>query len=380
MLLSSLCSDEDNDSEGTILGEIRRQLAPNSSGRDVVKLGALAGLPLYATSAFDSVLERTAGSSSKILIVYGPHIGIGSDGIVGKKGTGACGTALGAYRVVAEERAAERIAEEKRRRGEEDVTSSGTKGADGDDEEKPFDVLSLVTTPGPQKDTLREVQEDYIIDELRKRLSENDMDNPDQNAVVLKVIETMYVMINELLSKELDSALKRDGIWERGVGVEIVMLGGIIIRGSGAGSEDLFEPLAFTSTKAGPSWDPYKVKKENIFPQLFDTKYSDPESQAEGQRAEEAETERKAEQERLEQKSITSAAEKAEHNVEQERIEQERIAAAKQAESRQAAVFKAKQDPIEKKEAAREVAEISKEATPVKTEKVSIATIDSYAL
>lgn len=377
-LLSSLCSDEDNDAEGTILGEIRRKFAPGSSGRDVVKLGALAGLPLYATSAFDSVLgQRTeggsgsssgSGSSKKIFIVYGPHVGIGSDGIIGKKGTGACGTALGAYRVVAEEQEAGR---------KEEGTSTGNKReTDSDDQEgnKPFDVLSLVTMPGPQKDTLREVQEDYVIDELRKRLSEEDMANPDQNSIVRVVIETMYGMINELVTKELDSAVARVGLWERGDDdVEIIMLGGIIVRGSGGGSEDLFEPLAFTSLKPGPPKNWQKAKKESLLPMLFDAKYSEPKIQETSQRATEAETKEKDVLERklLEEERIAAAVE-AEQKAERERLEQESRLAAEEARRGAAVELKAKQELVEKEEAAWKLqSERKVEPTPAAMKKVS---------
>jgi len=369
-LLSSLCSDEDNDAEGTILGEIRRKLVPGGSGSDVVKLGALAGLPLYATSAFDTVLgQRTEGGSGssssrrgkKIFIVYGPHIGIGADGSVGKKGTGACGTALGAYSVVAEEQEAGR---------KEDGSSTGNKReTDSDDQggNKPFDVLSLVTTPGPQKDTLREVQEDYVIDELRKRLSEDDMANPDQNSVVRVVMETMYGMINELVTKELDSAVARVGLWEgEDDDFEIVMLGGIIVRGSGGGSEDLFEPLAFTSLQPRSPTNRYKAKKENLLPMLFGGKYNAFENQEISQRATEVETKEKdvLELRRLEEERIAASVEA------EQKAEHQRRLAADESQRRAVAELKAKQELLDEEEATRKLQSGRKvEPTPAATKK-----------
>ena len=123
-------------------------------------------------------------------------------------------------------------------------------------------MLSLVDTPGPRVDTMREVQQDYIMQELQKRLTATDLNNPDQNAGVRKVMEAIYSTIDELLRAELPSIKDIEG------GVDIILLGGIIIRGEVKGSEDLFKPLAFDSitlSNNGPS------RVTNLLPILLDT-------------------------------------------------------------------------------------------------------------
>ena len=240
-LLTSLCSDEDNEAPNTLVSELRRKLGGGLG--PTRRLGALAGLPLYAKSSLDLCFNRdNLAQRTKILIVYGPHVGIGgSDGMVGRRGTGSCGSVLGVYSEMLQQMELERL------RAEGKISSPRPSKNGGDD-----DVLSLVDTPGgPRMDTMREVQQDYIMQELQKRLTTTDLNNPDQNAGVQRVMETTYAMIDELLRTELDSAINRNfpSIKDLEGGVEIILLGGIIIRGEDKGSEDLFKPLAFDLIK-----------------------------------------------------------------------------------------------------------------------------------
>lgn len=198
------------------------------------------------------------------MVVYGPHVGIGgSDGMIGKRGTGSCGSLLGAYSEILQKMELERLAAEGK------ISSPRSKKNGGDDD----DVLSLVDTPGPRKDTLRDVQQEYIMQELQKRLSAADLNNPDQNAGVMRVLDTMFGTIDELLRTELEAAIKRGApSWDKEIerSVEIILLGGIIIRGEVKGSEDLFKPLAFDSitiSKDGSS----KVETSNLLPILLGT-------------------------------------------------------------------------------------------------------------
>ena len=260
-LLTSLCSDENNEAPNTLVSEIRSKMGEGLG--PTRRLGALAGLPVYAKSSLDLVLNRdNLTKRTKILIVYGPHVGIGSsDGIVGKKGSGACGSVLGAYTEILQQRELERLAAEGK------ISTPRPRNSDADD-----DVLSLVDTPGPRRDTLREVQQDYIVQELQKRLTAEDFANPDQNVAVGRVMEAIYKKIDDLLRTELDDAIKRNSLWDKGIdgSLEIVFLGGIVVRGEAKGSEDLFKPLAFDSIAM--SYDrASKIERSNLLPMLLDT-------------------------------------------------------------------------------------------------------------
>ena len=290
-LLTSLCSDENNEAPNTLVNELRRKLGGGLG--PTRRIGALAGLPLYAKS-FDLCLNRdNLAKRTKILIVYGPHVGIGgSDGIVGKRGTGSCGSVLGAYTEILQKMELEKLSAEGK------ISSPRSKKDGGDD-----DVLSLVDTPGSRVDTMREVQQDYIMQELQKRLAAEDLNNPDQNAAVRRVMETIYRTIDELLRAELDSAIKRNipSIKDIEGGVEIILLGGIIIRGEVKGSEDLFKPLAFDSialSNNGPS------RVTNLLPTLLDTTTKPDESLISGTSQEERDLKRLEEEAlRLEQEA-----------------------------------------------------------------------------
>ena len=254
--LTSLCSDEDNEAPKTLVNELRSKL-----GGDLLdptrRLGALGGLPLYAKSSLDFVLNRdyqVESKRNKILIVYGPHVGISaSDGTIGKKGTGACGSVLGAYSEIRQKMELERLAAEGK-------ISPPRPGREEDD------VLSLVDTPGPRRDTLREVQQNYIIQALQNRLTAAELTNPNQNAGVRRVVETIYGTIDELLRTELDASMKRNAPLDKNL--EIILLGGIIIRGEVKGSEDLFQPFAFDSITLN-NGEMYKIRTENLLPTLL---------------------------------------------------------------------------------------------------------------
>jgi len=260
-LLTSLCSDENNEAPNTLVSEIRSKMGEGLG--PTRRLGALAGLPVYAKSSLDLVLNRdNLTKRTKILIVYGPHVGIGSsDGIVGKKGSGACGSVLGAYTEILQKRELERLAAEGK------ISTPRSRNSDADD-----DVLSLVDTPGPRRDTLREVQQDYIVQELQKRLTAEDFANPDQNVAVGRVMDAIYIMIDDLLRTELDAAIKRNALWDKEIegSLEIIFLGGIIVRGEIKGSEDLFKPLAFDSIAMNYN-QASKIERSNLLPMLLDT-------------------------------------------------------------------------------------------------------------
>jgi len=249
--LTSLCSDEDNEAPKTLVNELRSKL-----GGDLLdptrRLGALGGLPLYAKSSLDFVLNRdyqVESKRNKILIIYGPHVGISaSDGTIGKKGTGACGSVLGAYSEIRQKMELERLA------------------AEGKISPPQDDVLSLVDTPGPRRDTLREVQQNYIIQALQNRLTAAELTNPNQNAGVRRVMETIYGTIDELFRTELDASMKRNAPLDKDL--EIILLGGIIIRGEVKGSEDLFQPFAFDSITVN-NGEMYKIRTEDLLPTLL---------------------------------------------------------------------------------------------------------------
>ena len=91
------------------------------------------------------------------------------------------------------------------------------------------------------------MQEDFIIRDLRARMEREDLDGPDQNALIAMVTNKMYDMVSDLLLREVDGAIKKPGFWQ-GV-TEVTLLGGLVInRGNPDGRnrvEDYFKPITF---------------------------------------------------------------------------------------------------------------------------------------
>lgn len=72
----------------------------------VFNLGGLGGVPFVGKSGFGAFLSHVP-DSGKVLIIYGPHVGISNEGVVGKvervgqsKASGACGAGIGAYKAL----------------------------------------------------------------------------------------------------------------------------------------------------------------------------------------------------------------------------------------------------------------------------------------
>lgn len=224
LLASSLCSDEINDTDLSLFAGLQDGLTKANSG-GVFNLGGLGGVPFVGPSGFGAFFSHSP-KDGHIVIVYGPHVGISADGVVGKvervgmdKPSGACGAALGAYKAIKAER-----------------------------EKQMVTGLAGTQLEGfPYETTQPDVQEDFIIRDLRARMEREDLDGPDQNALIAMVSNKMYDMVSDLLLREVDGAIKKPGFWQ-GI-TEVTLLGGIVInRGNPDGKnrvEDYFKPITF---------------------------------------------------------------------------------------------------------------------------------------
>ena len=224
LLASSLCSDEINDTDLSLFSGLQNGLTKTNSG-GVFNLGGLGGVPFVGPSGFGAFFSHSP-KDGHIVIVYGPHVGISADGVVGKvervgmdKPSGACGAALGAYKAIKAEREKQLVS---------DLAGTQLEGF-------------------PYEATQPDVQEDFIIRDLRARMEREDLDGPDQNALIAMVTNKMYDMVSDLLLREVDGAIKKPGFWQ-GV-TEVTLLGGLVInRGNPDGRnrvEDYFKPITF---------------------------------------------------------------------------------------------------------------------------------------
>ena len=218
---SSLCSDEINDTAESLVGDLQNKLGVEG----VFNLGGLGGLPFVGISGMGAFTSH-APVDGKIFIVFGPHVGISNDGVVGKiervgkkSVSGSCGAGIGAHKAI--------IAMKD----------------------------PVPTTPTKDAFSIKDVQEEYIISQLSTRLDSIKGKEPD-NDTITYVTNKMYDLVWEMLRSEVNEFTTKADFW--GGVTEVTLLGGIVVnRGHGEGvpgGEDFYQPLMLKSlTKDGES-------------------------------------------------------------------------------------------------------------------------------
>lgn len=273
---TSLCPDEVNTKPGR--QSLATALQENVSKQNgIFNLGGLAGLPFVGMSGMGAFLSHCP-QNGRVVILFGPHVGVSDTGIVGKverlgrkKLSGSCGASLGAYKALTAEKLerqkmdtvkAEEIAIKEalavleaadasqgvisaRLKIINNLKDSLASLAEESDllEKENAELQAQLDAIGG--DTI-DYQEEYIIDELRPRLKEASF--TDENRAVAYVTRQVYSMIFDMLKQELKANWKDPAFWDNVQ--EITLLGGIVInRGM---SEDWFQPLKFeTLSKKG---------------------------------------------------------------------------------------------------------------------------------
>lgn len=256
LLGSSLCSDEilDGTSSRTLLHSIHGAFgrsSSNSLGKSVssspsgiFSLGGLGGIPAVGTTGFGAFFSHCP-DEGKVIIVFGPHVGISNDGIVGKverlgqfdtdvgggkrRGTASCGAAVGAYRELL-----------KRSNG-----GGGAQKKSGKD------------------DGLFDYQQDYIVKQLGKRMGKiQGASVGDTNAEITTLTQQMYDIINEVMTAQTRASATKAGFFS--TISEVVLVGGIVINrgyyssGDGLGSaKDYFQPLSMKALNSEGTFDLY---------------------------------------------------------------------------------------------------------------------------
>jgi hypothetical protein len=217
---SSLCSDEINDTAESLVGDLQNKLGVEG----VFNLGGLGGLPFVGISGMGAFTSH-APVDGKIFIVFGPHVGVSNDGVVGKiervgkkSVSGSCGAGIGAYKAI--------IAMK---------------------DPMPTTIIDAFS--------IKDVQEEYIISQLSTRLDSIKGKEPD-NDTITYVTNKMYDLVWEMLRSEVNAFTTKADFW--GSVTEVTLLGGIVVnRGHGEGvpgGEDFYQPLMLKSlTKDGES-------------------------------------------------------------------------------------------------------------------------------
>ena len=310
---SSVCPDEINSKPSKSLAAQFQSVLTDQNG--VFTLGGLGGIPFVGISGMGAFLSHTP-TNGKVVIMYGPHVGISDDGQVGKverlgkeKLSGSCGAGLGAYKAIYAERKAELEAKAKaeaeakakaeaaakaKAEAEAAAAEAAAKAPPPAPEQasitytvggrtitvpkmpvssvppaptppapEPVKVVAPpaptptapAPTPAPKKQSVMDNQEDYIIRKLSPRLTTPTALSVSAAAMPAFVTNQMYDLVKELLMEEMKSYWSADNAWDNIN--EIVLLGGIVInRGQIAGSiesrEDYFQPLVFDTYTKPP--------------------------------------------------------------------------------------------------------------------------------
>lgn len=214
---SSLCSDEINDTSSSFVTTLAKKLTPPKEG-GVFNLGGLGGLPFVGSSGFGAFTSHCP-RSGKIIIIFGPHVGISNEGVIGKverigknSPSTSCGAAVGAYTAL----------------------KAGTV-----DYNAPYGT--------------RDFQEEFIIQNLRKYLGIlAEVEEKGESGSIAYVTKKMYNLIRDIVRQNVEQFTSVPGFWDKCT--EVTLLGGILVnRGHGVGlvgGDDLFQPLTLTTIAA----------------------------------------------------------------------------------------------------------------------------------
>mmetsp|Transcript_10827 Transcript_10827/g.16122 ORF Transcript_10827/g.16122 Transcript_10827/m.16122 type:complete len:549 (+) Transcript_10827:171-1817(+) len=215
LLATSICPDEIN--SGFVLDMLHTWELPKQ-----FTLGGLAGVPFVGTSGMDAFLHHVPNANNqlgKVVIVFGPHIGITEDGQVGKiarenqgGASTACGAAIGAYKAIMKAQA------------EQAKNQMGS--------------LSAANSI--------DAQEEYIIAQLDDKLRKFPPPPEGQGDPIAHVTRLMYVIVKEFMLKTMNTLEDAGTVWNEAS--EIALVGGILIN-TAEGKSDYFQPLMFECRK-----------------------------------------------------------------------------------------------------------------------------------
>jgi len=225
LIATSLPTDEIVNTPTSIVNQIRSKFSEVKDG-GVYNLGGLGGIPFAGMTGVSDMLSH-AQKDGRVLIIFGPNVGISKDGKVGlverigRSELGANetnGAIVKAYKEII----------------------SGKGGSSGSDFDLEMDYLVKLIEQMPLKEYSAKGGDDYAIAQITKNL---------------------YITIEKLIEKQVSAAISKNGNFWDSV-TEVTLMGGIIVnRGHGSGTEggdDFFKPMMMkTITKGGAEADLY---------------------------------------------------------------------------------------------------------------------------
>jgi hypothetical protein len=204
----------------SLISQLRNKLSEAKDG-GVYALGGLAGIPFAGDAGMGDFLSHSP-KDGKIVILFGPHVGIDKLGSLGK---------------------VERIGSEE----------YGADEASGVVVRAYYDIMNGKSSVGGNSGM--NLEEDYVVGLLKKMpLKEWKAEGGDDYAIA-KLTTEHYKIIQEMVVKQVEGYIAKQGsgFWDRVT--EVTMLGGIVVnRGHGSGTEggdDYFQPLTMKSLVKG---------------------------------------------------------------------------------------------------------------------------------
>lgn len=232
LIATSLPSEEIMTTPISLVSILRSKLCEAKDG-GVYNLGGIAGIPFAGDIGMSDLLSHSP-KDGKIVILFGPNVGINKNGKVGQ---------------------VERI-------GTEEF---------GDDEANGVTVRAYYDIVGAPKSSLLQgtsgmnLEYDYVVALLKKMPLKEWKDKGGDDYAIAKMTTNLYKIIQELVLEQVNGYVSKNGekVWSRIS--EITLLGGITVnRGHGSGTEggdDFFQPLYMETIVKG--------KPTSLFPEVF---------------------------------------------------------------------------------------------------------------
>lgn len=229
LLGSSLCSDEINYKPEALVNQMQKKLSNGELG-GVFNMGGLGGIPFAGTTGFSAFVSHCPGNG-KIVFLYGPHVGISEDGVVGKvkrigveKESTSCGAAVGALKAIELQYQA-----------------------------KPKTNQTMVDAPVPKG---FDFQQDFIVDNLRTKLGDlATLEAQGGDQTLAFTTSKVYSIIQEVVLAEIRKKTKDPTFWSKVT--EVAIVGGIVINRDPNAGEDYFQPLSFKGFDKDKEFDLY---------------------------------------------------------------------------------------------------------------------------
>lgn len=225
LIATSLPTDEIVNTSTSIVNQIRSKFSEVKDG-GVYNLGGLGGIPFAGMTGVNDMLSH-AQKDGRVLIIFGPNVGISKDGKVGL---------------------VERI-------GRSELGANETNGAIVQA------YKDIISRKVDSKATEFDLEMDYLVTLLESMpLKEYSSTGGDDYAIA-QITKNLYVTIEKLIQKQVDVSIsKSSNFWDSVT--EVTLMGGIVVnRGHGTGTEggdDFFKPMMMkTITKAGAEIDLY---------------------------------------------------------------------------------------------------------------------------